>query len=286
MSKLFYRGSRIYYRLDGIHDKRFVVNVDRGEKRFFLNFCSADDFESWYVEVPAKERTMNEVVMSDVRKLIVDIDGEERASSLSMFDFERHVESRIHEVFAVLEIGVPKVVIYKMTDESGEVCHDKLSYHAVVSNFCFTAKTCMGLCMIIASGQAWDGCADTGIYKALQCVRMEGSTKHGEKRWKWTSSDVGFKCGLVSCLEDTQESDVVCTVRSLRSQAKPSQACDLYGVDMSQFKVCRPPNATYIQLRRTRPGYCPQCNRIHDRENAAIKFVMGKPTFVCWRSWK
>lgn len=273
MSWLFYKNARIYYRLESIPEKQFVVNVDRGDKRFFINFCSADDFESWYVGIPHNDRTMNEVVMSDTRKLVVDIDGGH--DNLLMFDFERHVPSRIREVFAMLEIGVPDVIMYRMTDEFGEVSHDKLSYHAVVSNFRFSAKTCMGLCMIIASGQVWDNCADIGIYKAVQCVRMEGSTKFGEKRWKFATSDATFKRGLISCLEDTTESDVTCS-----PYIKPRNVVRLDNVDMSQFKACRSRCGRYVHLQRTRPGYCLQCNRTHYRENAALY----GGTFVCWRS--
>lgn len=286
MSWLFYRGARVYHRLENIREKQFVVSVDKGDKRFFINFCSADAFESWYVDVPPDERTMNEVVMSDTRKLVIDIDGgsptfcedSQKISNLLMFDFERHVQSRIREIFAVLEIGIPDVVMYRMTDELGEVSHDKLSYHAIVSNFRFSAKTCMGLCMIIASEQAWDKCADTGIYKAIQCVRMEGSTKFGEKRWKWATSDGTFKRGLVSHLEDTVESGVTCN-----PYIKPaSRLVGLDNVDMSQFKACRSRCGKYVHLQRTRPGYCTQCNRTHDRENAAL---LGTNTFVCWRSF-
>lgn len=287
MSRLFYRGARIHHRLDGIPDKRFVVNVDRGERRYFLNFKSADDFESWYVDVPLEEKTMNEVVASDMRKLIIDIDGGaadpsllDDVSMLMMFDFERHVESRIREVFATLEIGIPDVIMYRMTDESGEVCHDKLSYHAVVSNFCFSARTCTGLCMIISSGQAWDKCVDTGVYKTVQCVRMEGSTKHGEKRWKWATSNVDFKRGLVSCIENTAKSNIVCNP-TCRATRAPS--IELDNVDMSQFKAGRSACGTYVRLHRIRPGYCPQCDRTHDRENAAVRYVMGRPELVCWR---
>jgi hypothetical protein len=84
----------------GIWPKNFVVSVDRGINRFFLNFKSAEDFESWYVWVPGKERTVNEVVLSELRKLFIDIDVDRHDNLLSLFDFERHVADMIREVFA------------------------------------------------------------------------------------------------------------------------------------------------------------------------------------------
>ncbi len=276
MSQLFYKEAKVYYRLDNIQDRRFVVSVDQGDKRFFLNFASADSFERWYWKLSPNERTINEVVYSDNRKLIIDIDD---GDSLDMFDFERHVESRIRNVFHELDIGTPKVVMYNMTDESGNICENKLSYHAVVHNFSFTAATCKGLCIMISAGQVWDKCVDTGIYRTVQCIRMESSTKFGQRRWKQACNDSSeFTQGIVSYLEDTVESDFVCDLHTTRV---PHKLMD-FDVDMSQFKVGRS-NGNYVPLYRTKPGYCSQCNRVHDRENASIRYVMGQPTFVCWR---
>jgi hypothetical protein len=284
---MFFRGARIRHRLADVPDKRFVVSVDRGATRFFLNFQSAEDFESWYVRVPAEERTANEVVMSDFRKLFIDIDADRHDELLSMFDFERHVDSRIREVFCQLDIGDPDVIMYRMTDERGEPCDGKLSYHAVVSNFRFSARTCLGLCMIISSGQVWEACADTGVYKTVQCVRIEGSTKHGERRWKWAASNADFKSGLVSHLDGTAESGLTCVV----NRTTPKNSKNFYivpkpwftVVDASQFKTTRSRCGTYVRLQRIKPGHCPQCDRVHDRENAVVRYVDGVPSFMCWR---
>ena len=277
---MFYRGARIRYRLADVPEKQFVVNVDRGTTRFFLNFQSVEDFELWYVRVPAEERTANEVVLSDFRKLFIDIDVDLYDDLLSMFDFERHVDSRIREVFCQLDIGDPDVIMYRMTDERGEPCDGKLSYHAVVSNFSFSARTCLGLCMIISSGQVWEACADTGVYKTVQCVRIEGSTKHGERRWKWATSDADFKSGLVSHLAGATESDFTCDVdRTPGFRALPAHAA----IDTSQFRTARSRCGTYVRLHRIKPGHCPQCDRVHDRENAVVRYVDGVPSFMCWR---
>ncbi len=279
---LFYRKKRIHRRLSAIADPGFVVNVDRGNHRFFLNFYSVSEFETWQVTLDPEDRTFNEVVTSDLRKLIIDIDGPPCA--LPMFDFERHIESRIRDVFAALEIGTPDVLMFSMVDAHGEICEDKLSYHAVVSNFSFSARTCMGLCMIISSGQAWDKYVDMGVYKTVQCVRMEGSTKFGETRWKHrVSSADDFAKGLLS--QSACKSDFSCALTESRYRQVSVKTEEKTGkstiIDMSQFRMGKPNVNGTVPLYRTRPGYCCQCERVHDRENAAI--MDRGSTFVCWR---
>lgn len=287
-SNLFYRGKKVYYRLDNIKDKKFVVSVER-ENRFFLNFKSIDCFERWYTSLSPHDRTIHEVIYCDKRKLIIDIDDETSCEpekyQLSMFDFERHVASRIREVFSMLDIGTPEVIMYRMADENNETSNKKLSYHAVVSNFLFTAKTCMGLCMIISSGQAWDKCVDMSIYKSVQCIRMEGSTKFKESRWKRKCSHAFFRQGIISCDEDTTEADIICnpgpSVNMQTNNTCYSTADSI--IDMSQFKIGKLNAYDMLPLYRVKPGYCPKCNRVHDKENAAIKYVAGKPIYMCWR---
>lgn len=280
MNEVFYKGIGVYYRLEDIPCPNFVVNVDRGLKRFFLNFTSLYHFEKWYANLHATEKTINEVIMSDTRKLIIDID-DGPSTALHIFDFERHVSSRINQIFTTLDIGFPEVIIYNMVDESGDQSYDKLSYHVVVSNFSFSAATCKGLCMILSSGQVWENCVDLGIYKTVQCIRMEGSTKFGEKRWKQAcGNNAKFQHGLVSNIGKTIKSEFTCN--PLYCKSLHSINYSLNSVDMSQFKIAKK-TAAYVSLYRIKPGYCNQCNRVHYRENAAIRYIMGQPTFICWR---
>lgn len=263
----------------------FVVSVDRGTQRFYLGFASLDDFEKWYVKLPPDERTINEVITSDVRKLVLDIDGEQD-SVLHMFDFQRHINTRINDVFAALDIGIPNILLYRMTDGKGEWCTKKISYHVVVSNFAFSAYTCLGLCMILSANQAWSKYVDTGVYKKTQCIRIAGSTKYGEQRWKWVvqGADTEFRRGMLSCLEGTVLSDVTCKVTSSYSTARLQMDYILPEyVDMSQFRAVKTHKNT-VCLYRIKPGYCPKCRRTHDKENAAIRYLPnGCPVFVCWR---
>lgn len=180
MSQLFYAGVRAHTRLAYVQPGRLVLSVDRGKSRAFLRFDSFEDFECWYAKLSPSMRTISEVVTADMRKLVLDIDSPKGPAfdRLLMYDFEKHITSRIHEVFFLLDIGAPDVAVYSMCSA------EKLSYHAVVSNFTFSAQTCLGLCSIISLGQAWECCADMGVYKGVQFIRIEGSTKYGERRWK------------------------------------------------------------------------------------------------------
>lgn len=265
-----------YYRLNNIKVQMFVVSVDQGDTRFFLNFISFYNFKEWYDKLEDKDKTINEIVFTDKRKFILDID-DNAYIDLSLFDFERHVTSRIRDVFASLDIGNPEVIIYKMTDKDDR--ETKLSYHAVVSNFSFDTRTCKGLCIILSSNQVWDKCVDIGIYKNLQFIRMEGSTKFGKNSWKRACNTATFRQGLVSDLNGTTHSSFSCENTNICRIPIVHDA----EYDMSQFKTGKNIKG-YLPLYRVKPGYCKQCNRVHDSENAAIIYRRGTPTFMCWRA--
>jgi hypothetical protein len=282
---MFYKGIRIHYKIPTASmtcQSTFIVSVDRGNRRFFLEFASSDEFEQWYMTLAPEEKTMNEVIVSDVRKLIIDIDDPDDyklANQLSFYDFEAHVTSRIREVFMVLGIGNPHIIIYDMCDDF------KISYHAVVTNFTFSARTCKGLCMIICSNQIWDKCVDVGVYKTVQSVRVEGSTKYGQHRWKIRTNNhhLPFASGLLSNTDNTTESYFTCNIFTYgTTRIHTELRLDCPNVDLSQFKRGKLRN-NILPLYRVKPGFCAQCNRIHDRENAAIKYGLGRPRYICWR---
>lgn len=302
---MFYKKVRIHYKIP--YHNKFIVHVDQGEKRFYLSFPSSLEFQQWYVTLAPHEKTMNEVVVSNNRKLIIDIDhpnSDYDQSLLLFYDFERHITSRIHDVFMTLGIGKPEIIVYDICNDDNDIfC--KISYHVVVTNFVFSAETCMGLCMIISSGQIWDKCVDTSVYKKIQCVRIEGSTKFGENRRKHRiiTSNLDkkpFSSGLLSNFENTTESHVVCNIkRNFRENlgTGSASAARLVGIsfaptemakniDFTQFKVGKYNNTTnLLPLYRIKSGFCFMCKRVHEKENAAIKYRLNKvPEYICWRN--
>ena len=288
MSRLFYAGAKVYRRISHIKEQGLVFSIDNGTSRSFVCFDSFENFESWYQELDPNKRTLSEVITSDVRKLIIDIDSPDNVmlDKLLMFDFERHVTSRIHDVFFLLDIGQPDVIFYSMC------LSDKVSYHAVVSNFMFSAHTCLGLCIIISSGQIWESCVDRSVYKTIQFIRIEKSTKFGERRWKERLTEPfrrgSLREGLLSDFVGAQVSNFATSICS-----SPKE-CFLLDTSLSvhirsQFKVGRQNKNGIVPLCRTKSGFCVQCNRTHDRENAFIKYYAGNPVFICWRyyhTWK
>lgn len=278
MKELFYAGIRAYSRLGVGSESNWVFAIDDGASRSFIGFDSLDDFEPWYTGLRPSMRTLNEVIRSEVRKLVLDID-DPRDDRLLMYDFERHITSRIHDVFFELDIGIPEVLVYSM-------CSDyKISYHAVVSNFMFSAQSCFGLCALISSGQPWECCVDTGVYKKVQFIRLEMSTKFGEKRWKERLGNPGsLRQGILSSTEGAIRSEFVAQV-SCKSNVVllPTFNVMIPARVLRQFKVCRPKSNGVVPLHRVEPGMCPQCNRVHDKENAFIKPSLAGPVFVCWR---
>jgi len=280
MSRLFYAGARVYGRLEHCANRGHVFCIDGGQSRSFVRFDSFEEFELWYTKLAPNMRTLSEVVTSDMRKLVLDIDSPEESmlEKLFMYDFEKHVTSRIHEVFFMLDIGAPDVAFYSMCSDN------KISYHVVITNFLFSAQTCLGLCAAISSGQLWEPCVDMGVYKRVQSIRIEHSTKHGEQRWKQRLGRQGpLRQGILSDTVGTSVTGMCAVVRSCMLRSVPFSIRGFEHIN-TQFRVGKPRAGGIVPLYRTRPGFCFQCNRRHDRENAFIRYTeAGVPVFTCWR---
>ena len=292
MSKLFYAGAKVYRRISHIKEqgllpkspqKGLVFSIDSGTSRSFVCFDSFENFESWYQGLDSSKRTLSEVITSDTRKLIIDIDSPDgiMLDKLLMFDFERHVTSRIHDVFFSLDIGRPDVILYSMCSD------DKVSYHVVVSNFMFSAHTCLGLCIIVSSGQIWEGCVDKSVYKTMQFMRIEKSTKFGEYRWKERLTGHfrrgSLREGLLSDPVGTRVSGFATSIYSRPKECFLIDNISLSTYIRSQFKIGKQNKNGIVSLCRTKSGFCVQCKRTHDRENAFIRYYAGDPVFTCWR---
>ena len=269
----FFWTKRKYFSLGDVPPTKYIFNVDRGTHRFFINFDCLDIFLKWYKQLPPEERTLNEVVTSDYRKLVLDIDITENLSDLFMYDFERHISNKIHETFETLNIGIPNILVYNISN------YDKISLHFVVSNFIFSAQTCLGLATILSANSLWGKFVDTGVYKRIQFLRIEGSTKYQQGRWKILSESCTgkFKHGLLSCWDDTMRSNINCNVIQ-NATGRYNNIGIQSDLIKDQFRVRKQINNT-VFLQRTKPGFCPQCKRVHSNENAMLK----GDKFICWR---
>lgn len=264
---MFYKKQKIYYKLPDVSMDVFVIAIDKISYYCYIYFKSIQEFYNWYSTLRPYEKICHEVIRTDIRKFLLDIDTPNDISNFKDYDFQTNVTIRIQYIFQKLDIGIPNIIIYDMCSSK------KISYHFVVSNFSFTTKTCLALCLLISKQQPWETLVDTGIYKNIQCIRLEQSTKANEKRWKKPITPGNFIDGLISYTTHTVTSNLTCTIYY-------PDVCrvGLYEYDTNAFvirKVCN--NVTF--LKRIKPSYCHMCYRIHHKENAMIK----NNTFYCFR---
>ena len=260
------------------------IQIERNNKRYYTSFESVDSLERWYRQLSDEERTCHEVIAGERRKLVIDIDGEEDGS-YEFYDFARHIVSRIQCVFLDMEIGVLQtkdVIVYNMCSES------KISYHAIVANMTFSADTCRGLCAIISHGQIWESLVDYAVYKRVQHIRIEGSTKYGQRRWKNIHEDdertccngsmvsKNFNKSLLSNVCGVMHSSVEYKIKAQKYNFRaPSdifsmtQLLTKHSEIFRDFKVRRI-SGNRVFLDRIRPSMCIKCDRVHMRENAMI----------------
>ena len=279
---MFYKKCRVYPNLNsivGITENKsttFIVQIDRGPiGRCFATFQSVEHFERWYATLDAHDRTINEVIMSNDRKLVLDIDSPQDQNIdfyWHMYNFEMHIRSRIRYVFSMLDIAGPDIIVYDICDDN------KLSYHIVVCNLVFSATTCHALCCLISYGQIWEPLVDKAVYKRVQNLRIEGSTKYGQSRWKRATTPAPLHKGLLSVTSGLSDAHISCIIQ----HPIDFPAIELPKINQSDFRI-RKRRGNTIFLDRIRPGMCVQCNRMHTRENAFITYFNNKQTFMCWR---
>ena len=304
---MFYNNKRLFYRMCEI--KRSVselsldicIQIERGNKRYYTSFESADSLKRWYMQLSDEERTCHEVIAGERRKLVIDIDGEEDGS-YDFYDFARHIVSRIQCVFLDMEIGVLQtkdVLVYNMCSES------KISYHVIVTNMTFSADTCRGLCAIISHGQVWESLVDNAVYKRVQHIRIEGSTKYGQRRWKniiYNNIEDERKCCNESIVSENFHKSLLSNVYGVMHSSveavnkipynfpmtqvltKHSEILKNLSSSLDSFKVRRV-SGNRVFLDRIRPSMCINCDRVHMRENAMIclNANASEYTMVCWR---
>ena len=280
---MFYKHARVYSTLAqaAARSSGHIVQIDTGVRRVFAAFMSLQALEDWYRRLSPIDRTLSEVVRQDTRKLVLDVDNPppDVAALMWMYDFERHITSRIAYIFNKLDIGSPNVIVYDICDCT------TISYHVVVSNFSFSAATCRGLCHLISAGQVWEALVDTGVYKRTQNIRMEGSTKYGERRWKQRCGadscepSPNFVEGLISVTSNTIKDRISIECSTASDTLRTIQNTRESSVWTHNFKI-RKAIKGCIYLERTNPGLCIQCKRVHTSENAIITEHSG---FLCWR---
>lgn len=279
-----YYNKKVYRNLNFIKNNRgIIIQVELKKYRVYIPFLFLHEFEMWYKQLPYDKRTCHEVILTDRRKFILDIDHSNNESDIYMYDFERHITSRIMYVFNELDLCKPHILFYSMCK------NDIISYHVVVTNMTFCAQTCLGLCLLISYGQIWSDLVDKSVYKTIQHIRLEGSTKYNQYRWKTLSGldtpliSRYFTQGILSNIKDVKHSNIniICHKIYKIKDININTDIDITYLQLN-FKIRKITNSC-VYLNRIRSSFCIQCKRVHSRENAIIRYINNNPVFYCWR---
>lgn len=279
-----YYNKTVYRNLNSIKSSNgIVIQIELKKYRVYTHFLFLHHFEIWYKQLPYDKRTCHEVILTDRRKFILDIDHSNDEYYFYMYDFKRHITSRIMYVFNELDLCKPHIFFYSM-------CKDEIiSYHVVVTNMTFSAQTCLGLCLLICHEQIWNDLVDKSVYKRTQHIRLEGSTKYNQYRWKTLigldtpSISKYFQQSILSNINNVKHSDINITCSKIYQISSNfiNTDIDINNLQLN-FKVRNIIN-NCIYLNRIRPSFCVQCNRIHLRENAFLRYINNSLVFYCWR---
>jgi len=280
-----------YYSLDSIPFSicsKFVVFFS-GETRYFLVFQNKHHFISEYKKKPSFSRHYYEVISTEFRKMVLDID---------IFLTEKeiiYVNQELERLIFFLTKEKVSNLIFRSADSK------KTTYHIVVPKLMFTVEECKYIVNKLDSKQEL---FDRGVYKKIQFFRIEGSTKYQEKRYKYLLNEdkiseqvfeglVGDKCCKKEkckyCYNQSISNNKHNFVFNLSKNIKSSNTevvDNLFPKIKNQFRIRNQVDKYLISLTRINKGYCPLCERIHEKENGYIVFKKGKWNFYCFRNNK
>ena len=227
-----------------------------GFENYYQTFDNINTFCEYYRYIPRSRRKYYEVVRTNIRKMILDID--------KYFDIEdiyrigAELSNIIYEKYKI----PPNLIYYTSS---------LYKYHIVVSNISFTTSMCKYLKFLL---DPYNNICDGSVYKSVQMIRMEGSAKINMHKYV-------IGCDRISdniCFISTPADNIV-----YEEMISPQMS---YYSDSSSiprhFKI-RKKSGNLILLDRLYPAFCTECNRVHDRENAYMYFYDGSWRFGCFR---
>lgn len=159
-------------------DRCIVQRVDDDDRRYFAFFESWEYFLSWYKRLHPSERKYSEVIREGPQKFRLDIDcpGDK---------WDIKTDAFVHHITSVLERVLREKIdtlVYQSIDDSNK----KTSFHVIVSNLYFTSsQQCLAVAHAVRSITQLGEFIDMGVYKGLQCFRLEGSAKQRSSRFKY-----------------------------------------------------------------------------------------------------
>lgn len=251
-----------YSSLSVCPDKGFTVFY-MGDEQYFQTFNCISEFMFFYQYIPKGMKHYYEVISTDYRKMVIDID--EYISLEDLFMLKQRLMDILYELF---EIETMPVIF----DSSNK---NKYSYHIVIPSYSFTRETCMYILYVLDSKFC-----DQSVYKTIQFFRIEGSTKINQNRYKYLLNYNKISIYLGHFLVTPYNSRKINkTITLLKSSI--CQGDSITDIDLINFKV-RKASKGFILLDRVSPGYCQIHNRIHHKENAYLTYTT-KWVFKCFR---
>lgn len=254
------KGKRKYFSLKELmkdyHEEDYVVQKAERNCRFYLKFDSCRSFFYWYSSFEESQKTFSEVIMSGPQKLKIDIDY--RCKNMS------EVLDCVKDVLASFGLKRPNIIVYDI----------EKTYHLVISNYFFASNV---HCRYVASKIKERVDIDMSVYSTVQHFRTEGSTKHGELRWKRRMSSPltssSFSEGAISCLQGCEYFELSVSKYAVKARGSSEMLNP-----MEHFRI-REVRGDMILLDRISSSFCKICDRVHDKENA----YMVRDRFFCRR---
>lgn len=263
----------------------FVVQQKKTNIEFYI-YNSVKEFYNMYINLHPIERNFSEVIPSGKQKFRLDIDG-----ILNHRELKKLIKI-IHKIFIKIKpdlITESQIIVYDI----------KTSYHIVVSGVAFESPGCCSMVSNLIMEKVNEKIPrivpfiDMDTYKSLQMLRLEGSTKYLNYRWKYVlgydkiSTLKSFKKGLISYTKNciTVDTDLVVqlaldlgiyysslpTLERYNSTESIVSNINLYDDNIFTKREVR---GNMTILNRVRPSFCKECQRIHENENPYM--VNGK----------
>ena len=191
-------------------DRCIVQRVDDDDRRYFAFFESWEYFLLWYKRLLPSERKFSEVIREGPQKFRLDIDCPADKWTIETSTFIEHITSVLEKVLR----EKIDILVYQSIDNNNK----KVSFHVVVSNLYFiSSQQCLAVAHAVRSATHLGEFIDMGVYKSLQCFRLEGSTKQRSDRFKYLvdNCDISerFLDGVLTNISNCSQSKIhnVCT---------------------------------------------------------------------------
>lgn len=257
-------GKKFYYSLAEVSKFPIVISYLKHTAKY-VGFSNYTTLYHWYINTP--DKYYHEVIRDNYsHKFFIDLDN---------------CNSDITIILLELKNIFGKDFSYTVFESHGI---NKFSHHIIVHLLIPTLNHSKYIAKILIDNLPVhiSSCIDTSIYNHNRSLRIEGSIKDYRVKYnimypKHISPAKEFFDGLVSY--NTGYEEMVFNIPDIfYNNCRNTISVDM--IDLNNFKV-RKQDYKYVYLDRIAPSYCHICERVHDKENAAID---QNNNFICWRN--